>query len=119
MNLAHGLGLILVGALLFKLAIYLISPDSPNSVIRALVTSVLAVVAAIAALTFLDGLSILGRLAVAVLAALTVIRLSYGMSMFRTVIVTAIFGAMLSVALHLDNRFVDREPVIAPDPAER
>ena len=108
MNIVHTLVSVLVGALLFKGAVYLISPDSPNSVARAIVTSIAATIAVLAVAMLGAQFLGLGMLLLATLfAPLMVIRVSYGMSLFRAFIVTVVFGAFMYLAQHVENRVLE------------
>ena len=113
MNIVHTVVSVLVGALLFKGAVYLISPDSPNSVIRAIVTSVVATIAVLAVAMLSSQFLGPGMVLLAMLfAPLLVIRASYGMSLFRAFIVTVVFGAFMYLAQHIEHRVL--EPKAAP-----
>ncbi len=111
MNIVHSLVSVLVGALLFKGAVYLISPDSPNSVGRAIVTSIVATIAVLAVAMlgaqFLGGVMLLAAI---LLAPLMVIRVSYGMSLFRAFVVTVVFGAFMYLAQHIENQVLGPKP---------
>ncbi len=107
MGIVHGLVSILVGALLFKGAVSLISPDSPNSLGRALVTSILATVA-VFGIALLSGMFPGPSLVLLAIffAPLMVIRASYGMSLFRAFVVTTVFGAFMYLAQHIEGRLM-------------
>lgn len=82
-----------INALFFKVAVWAFAPNCPNSLLRAAITGAVAGAAAIGTF-FLFGFSVHPVLgfAAALVAPLMVVKLSYGMSMFRAVVVVIFYG---------------------------
>lgn len=81
-----------VAAGLFKLSVSLFAPSSPNSFLRALVTGFLSSIGAAGSVVVLGaGVHLLAGLVV----PLVIVKISYGMSFFRTLVVTVFFYGLL------------------------
>lgn len=99
-QLIAGVVALLVFATVTKIAVWLFSPDSDNSIFRAIAVNVVIVLGYFGLALLMTLIPPLASLALLVVWPFAVLKMAYGMSTFRSVLVALAIAALMYVVQH-------------------